>query len=65
MRDCTMSKTSIFPPGDKIIKAIKEYSEQLEREGKEKQNQILQKIILKYDLSPKECAFMERHFQKR
>ncbi|MFT5699282.1 MAG: hypothetical protein ACI8ZB_002139 [Desulforhopalus sp.] len=59
-----MPKCTIYPPGDKIIKAIKEYSEELILHGTEKQNKILQKIILKYDLSPKESAFMERHFQK-
>jgi hypothetical protein len=57
-----VSSTSIYPPGDKIIKAIKEYSEELEAKGVEKQNEILQKVILKYDLSPKECDFMEKHF---
>jgi hypothetical protein len=57
-----VSATSIYPPGDKIIKAIKEYSEELEAKGVEKQNEILQKVILKYDLSPKECDFMEKHF---
>jgi hypothetical protein len=59
-----MSNTTIYPPGDKIIKAIKEYSEELGLKGVEKQNQILQNIILKYDLSPKESAFMQKHFQK-
>jgi len=60
-----MSNTTIYPPGDKIIKAIKEYSEELGLKGVAKQNQILQNIILKYDLSPKESAFMEKHFQKQ
>jgi hypothetical protein len=60
-----MSNTTIYPPGDKIIKAIKEYSEELEIRGVENQNQILQKIILKYDLSPKESVFMQKHFQKQ
>jgi len=60
-----MSNTTIYPPGDKIIKAIKEYSDELTIKGVEKQNEILQKIILKYDLSPKESAFMEKHFQKQ
>lgn len=59
-----MSNTSIYPPGDKIIKAIKEYSEELDIKGVEKQNEILQKTILKYDLSPKESAFMQKQFQK-
>lgn len=60
-----MSNTTIYPPGDKILKAIKEYSDELTIKGVEKQNEIVQKIILKYDLSPKESAFMEKHFQKQ
>ena len=60
-----MSNTTIYPPGDKIIKAIKDYSDELTIQGEKKQNEILQKIILKYDLSPKESAFMEKHFQKQ
>jgi len=60
-----MPKTTIYPPGDKIIKAIKEYSEELSLKGVKKQNKILQKIILKYDLSPKESEFMERHFKNK
>ena len=57
-----MPKDNIFPPGDKIIKAVKEYSEEISIQGKEKQKSILEKIILKYDLSPKECDFLHRHF---
>ncbi len=60
-----MSNTTIYPPGDKIIKAIKDYSDELTLKGVGKQNEILQKIILKYDLSPNESAFMEKHFQKQ
>jgi hypothetical protein len=58
-----MPADTIYPPGDKIRKAIKEYSEELQIQGEEKQNAILQKIIFKYDLSPKECSFMEKHFK--
>ncbi|BHH83241.1 hypothetical protein [Desulforhopalus sp. 52FAK] len=58
-----MPKDSIYPPGDKIIKAVKEYSEELSLQGKEKQKNILEKIMLKYDLSPKECEFLHKHFR--
>lgn len=60
-----MPKDTIYPPGDKIVKAIKEYSEELSLQGDTKRRAILQKIILKYDLSPKECAFMEKHFAEK
>jgi len=58
-----MPKDSIYPPGDKIVKAVKEYSEQITIQGSEKQKAILEKIILKYDLSPKECDFLHRQFK--
>lgn len=57
-----MPKDSIFPPGDKIVKAVKEYSEEISIQGREKRKSILEKIILKYDLSPKECEFLHKHF---
>lgn len=58
-----MPKDTIYPPGDKIVKAVKEYSEEIEIQGNEKQKTILEKIILKYDLSPKECEFLHRQFK--
>ncbi len=59
-----MPKDTIYPPGDKIVKAVKEYSEQITIQGNEHQKAILEKIILKYDLSPKECEFLHRQFNE-
>lgn len=55
-----MSKTTIFPPGDKLQKAVKEFSERLEENPESERHEILQKIVLKYDLSPKDCEFLRR-----
>lgn len=60
-----MPKDTIYPPGDKIVKAIKEFSEELTSKGSEHRNNILQKIILKYDLSPKESEFMDNQFKDK
>ena len=59
-----MPKTTIFPPGDKLQKAIKDYSEQLEENAEKERQKILKEIVLKYDLSPKDCEFLNRHFSK-
>jgi len=56
-----MSKSPIHPPGDAIQKAIKELAYLLENEPDKTRNQLLQKIALKFDLSPLECEFLQRH----
>ncbi|MGW8194064.1 MAG: hypothetical protein ACWGOX_07355 [Desulforhopalus sp.] len=58
-----MPKSTIHPPGDKIQKAIKEFSLLLETEPDKKRWQLLEAIAAKYDLSPKECEFLTRHFK--
>ncbi len=55
-----MSTSSIHPPGDKIKKAIREFSEQLEAQKGIGRNSILQKVIIQFDLSPKEAEFLRR-----
>ena len=57
-----MPKTTIHPPGDKIQKAIKAFSELLEEKPTIERRRLLEKVVKKYDLSPKECDFLERHF---
>lgn len=59
-----MPKDTIYPPGDKITKAIKEFSEEVKDRGPAERKKILQKIIMKYDLSPKESTFMESQFKE-
>lgn len=57
-----MPKTTIHPPGDKIQKAIKELSELLEEKPEMERWRLLEKVVIKFDLSPKECDFLQRHF---
>lgn len=59
-----MPKSTIYPPGDKIKKAIQELSELLADKPEKNHRQLLQQVAIKFDLSPKECAFLERHFSK-
>ena len=59
-----MVPQTMYPPGDKIKKAVKELSELLLDAGEEKRWQLLQQVELKYDLSPQECEFLNRHFRE-
>ena len=59
-----MPKTTIHPPGDKMQKAIKEFSQLLEEKPEIERRRLLEKVVIKFDLSPKECEFLERHFTK-
>jgi len=59
-----MPKTTIHPPGDKIQKAIKDFSQQLEEKPAMDRRKLLEKVVIKFDLSPKECDFLERHFTR-
>jgi len=59
-----MSQFSIQPAGDKIKKAIEEFSEQTISFPEKTRWEILQLIELKYDLSPQECEFLNNHFAK-
>lgn len=58
-----MTKTTIHPPGDKIQKAVREFSELLEKNQEKDRRKLLEKVVRKFDLSPKECDFLERHFK--
>ena len=58
-----MTKTTIYPPGDKIQKAVREFSELLEEYPENDRRKLLEKVIKKFDLSPKDCDFLERHFK--
>ena len=62
--EIAMPKTTIHPPGEKIKKAILELSELLIKKPEKKRHQLLQQVAMQFDLSPKECAFLERHFNE-
>ncbi|MBU1565392.1 MAG: hypothetical protein KJ630_07170 [Proteobacteria bacterium] len=57
-----MPESTIHPPGDKMKKAIRELSELLLSKPEKKRLQLLQEVAVKFDLSPSECTFLERHF---
>ena len=59
-----MPKTTIHPPGDKIQKAIREFSELLEENPDTERRKLIERVVKRFDLSPKECDFLERHLKK-
>lgn len=59
-----MAKESIYPPGDKISKAIKEFSFLLEEKPEQTRRQLICEVALRFDLSPRECIFLEQHFSQ-
>lgn len=59
-----MPKTTIHPPGDKMKKAIQELSELLRTKPEKSRRQLLERVAIKFDLSPNECDFLERHFKE-
>lgn len=59
-----MPKSTIYPPGDKIQKAVRDFSLLLETKPGKARWQLLEEVATKYDLSPKECEFLARHFRE-
>ncbi len=59
-----MAHHSLHPPSDKIKKAIIEFSELLLTSPEKTRWQLLQLIELKYDLSPQECEFLNKHLRE-
>ncbi|MEE4134976.1 MAG: hypothetical protein V2I32_02775 [Desulforhopalus sp.] len=59
-----MPRESIYPSGDKITKAIKEFSLLLEEKPDRTRRQLLCEVALQFDLSPRECLFLEEHFSQ-
>jgi hypothetical protein len=56
-----MPKTTIHPPGEKLQKAVQEFSQLLQDQPDANRRKLLEKIVMEFDLSPKECDFLERH----
>jgi hypothetical protein len=51
-------------PGDKLKKALKAFCELLEQHPEKSRLTLLQEVEIKFDLTPKECEFLNNHFEK-
>jgi hypothetical protein len=50
--------------GDKTKQALTELAHLLEQHPAKSRQQLLQQVEIKYDLTPKECAFLNQNFEK-
>lgn len=49
-------------PGDKMKKAICAFSELLQQHPEKSRASLLHQVEIRFDLSPKECEFLNDHF---
>ncbi len=49
---------------DKMKKAIQSFSEMCRLHPEKKRIEILQEIEFRFDLSPRECEFLDKHFSE-
>jgi hypothetical protein len=59
-----MSDIPVCQPGDRLNKAIAEFSLLLQEKPEKSRQQLLAEVALRFDLSPRECLFLERHFSR-
>jgi hypothetical protein len=50
--------------GDKTRQALTELSSLLEQHPEKSRKELLQAVEVKFDLTPKECAFLNQNFEK-
>lgn len=50
--------------GDKLKRAVIHFSEMLESSPDKSRAELLQMVQLKFDLSPAECEFLDRHLRE-
>lgn len=50
-------------PGDKKKQALAELGELLKKFPEKSRKELLEQVELKYDLTPKECEFLNKNFQ--
>ncbi len=51
-------------PGDKLKKAITCFSELLTTKPDKSRQELLHEVEIKFDLSPRECEFLDNHFSE-
>ena len=55
----------VTPPGDKIRKAIKWLSEAVLSQPEKSRQRLLEEAEIRYNLSPRECEFLNCNFGER
>ena len=57
-----MSTEELMPEGERIRKAVRWFSEMLKEHPEKTRAELLAEAEIKFDLSPKECEFLNRKF---
>ena len=57
-----MSQLPPVKPGDKMFNALQALSEAVQQHPNKSRAQLLDAIVIKFDLSPKECEFLQKQF---
>ncbi len=57
-----MSTEQLLPEGDSLRKAVKWMSTMCKEHPDRKRKDIIKEAEIRFDLSPKECEFLERKF---
>ncbi len=55
-------QSSLYSNSDKVKKALVWLSEAVGQQGQEKRTPLLQEAVIRFDLSPADCAFLEKNF---
>ncbi len=58
------AQTPTQRPGDKMKKAISAFSELIREHPEKSRVSLLQQVEIQFDLSPKECEFLNDHFSE-
>jgi len=59
-----MTKHPTQATGDKSRQALTELASLLEQYPEKSRKELLQKVEVMFDLTPKECAFLTKNFEK-
>ena len=57
-----MSTEELLPEGDKLRKTVKWLSEMVKEHPERSRKEIILEAEVKFDLSPKECEFLQKRF---
>ncbi len=57
-----MSTEELLPEGEKLRKAVRWFSEMIKEHPEKSRKEILSEAEIKFDLSPKECEFLNKKF---
>lgn len=55
-------QSTLYSNSDKVKKALLWLSEAIEKQGQDKRGKLLREAEIRFDLSPADCAFLDKNF---